>query len=350
MKLGIIGAMEVEVATLRDQMDVERTVTRANMDFSEGVLNGCPAVVVRCGIGKVNAAACAQILADEFGVTHVVNTGVAGSLDNRIEIGDVVVSTDAVHHDMDVTGLGYAPGEVPQVGTVAFPANDGMRERAVEACHQVVPEIGVFEGRVALELVQPLVAAGGVLVDDDLDLVVGDVDAPVVELDAAHGRLEAAAGVHQQHGNGNDDQDAANDKRRLGREAPRGLAGCVAMRGRGARCGLAGGLPAGIGRAKATRRLAHSRLLLGLHRLVLVLAAKDDMRHKCHKREIRYRGAARMRQVNGLRLGKKPVSGADRTRFCAGWPAQKVAQIPERAATRRSRPLCFWWRGRESNP
>ena len=149
MKLGIIGAMEVEVATLRDQMDVERTVTRANMDFSEGVLNGCPAVVVRCGIGKVNAAACAQILADEFGVTHVVNTGVAGSLDNRIEIGDVVVSTDAVHHDMDVTGLGYAPGEVPQVGTVAFPANDGMRERAVEACHQVVPEIGVFEGRVA---------------------------------------------------------------------------------------------------------------------------------------------------------------------------------------------------------
>ena len=82
-------------------------------------------------------------------MTHVVNTGVAGSLDNRIEIGDVVVSTDAVHHDMDVTGLGYAPGEVPQVGTVAFPANDGMRERAVEACHQVVPEIGVFEGRVA---------------------------------------------------------------------------------------------------------------------------------------------------------------------------------------------------------
>lgn len=149
MKLGIIGAMEVEVATLRDQMDVERTVTRANMDFSEGVLNGCPAVVVRCGIGKVNAAACAQILADEFGVTHVVNTGVAGSLDNRIEIGDVVVSTDAVHHDMDVTGLGYALGEVPQVGIVAFPANDGMRERAVEACHQVVPEIGVFEGRVA---------------------------------------------------------------------------------------------------------------------------------------------------------------------------------------------------------
>ena len=148
--IGIIGAMASEVELLVQQMEEGSVLRHAGLEFHYGLLAGKPAVVVRCGIGKVNAAACAQILADEFGVTHVVNTGVAGSLDNRIEIGDVVVSTDAVHHDMDVTGLGYAPGEVPQVGTVAFPANDGMRERAVEACRQVVPEIGVFEGRVVL--------------------------------------------------------------------------------------------------------------------------------------------------------------------------------------------------------
>lgn len=149
MRLGIIGAMEVEVATLRDEMRVKRVVTRANMEFCEGALGDCPAVVVRCGIGKVNAAACAQILVSEFDVTNVINTGVAGSLDNAIEIGDVVVSTDAVHHDMDVTGLGYAPGQLPDLDVLAIPADDDMRRRAVEACRAVAPEIGVFEGRVA---------------------------------------------------------------------------------------------------------------------------------------------------------------------------------------------------------
>lgn len=149
MRLGIIGAMDVEVATICDRMEGAEARERARMRFCEGVLGGCPAVVVRCGVGKANAAACAQVLADLYGVTHVVNTGVAGSLDNRIEIGDVVVSTDVVHHDMDATGLGYEPGEVPQLGAASFEADPALRRLAVEACADVVPGISVFEGRVA---------------------------------------------------------------------------------------------------------------------------------------------------------------------------------------------------------
>ena len=79
-KIGIIGAMELEVERLKAEMTESNIITKAGMDFHEGKLNGASVVVVRCGIGKVNAALCVQILADVFQVTHVINTGVAGSL------------------------------------------------------------------------------------------------------------------------------------------------------------------------------------------------------------------------------------------------------------------------------
>lgn len=77
------------------------------MDFYEGTLEGKKVVVVRSGIGKVNAGMCTQILADVFGVEAVINTGIAGSLNNDVNIGDIVLSTDVLHHDMDATGFGY---------------------------------------------------------------------------------------------------------------------------------------------------------------------------------------------------------------------------------------------------
>lgn len=148
MKIGIIGAMDVEVASLKKAMKTKRTVTKAGMEFCEGTLGRVPAVVVKCGIGKVNAGMCVQILADLFDVTHVLNTGIAGSLNNDINIGDIVVSTDAVYHDMDVTLLGYQPGEVPGMGFVSFKADEQLRRAAVMACRQAAPDIQVFEGRI----------------------------------------------------------------------------------------------------------------------------------------------------------------------------------------------------------
>ena len=147
-KTGIIGAMETEVATLVAQLEGDVATTVSSMTFHEGTLHGAPVVVVRCGMGKVNAAMCAQTLVAQFGATRVINTGVAGSLDPTLNIGDLVVSVDALHHDMDVTGLGYPKGQVPDLDTLAFAASAELRQAVCRAAAQVAPDITVREGRV----------------------------------------------------------------------------------------------------------------------------------------------------------------------------------------------------------
>lgn len=148
-KIGIIGAMELEVETLKSKMTITQRLEKASMEFLEGTLNDTDVVIVQSGIGKVNAGICAQILCDLFGVTHIINTGVAGSLKAEIDIGDIVLSTDAVHHDMDVTIFGYKLGEVPQIGCQTFTASQTLLELAEKTCKQVNPDIHVFRGRVA---------------------------------------------------------------------------------------------------------------------------------------------------------------------------------------------------------
>lgn len=147
-RIGIIGAMELEVEQLKEKMSIDRIVSKASMEFYTGTLNGVDVVIVRSGIGKVNAALCVQILADIFQVTHVINTGVAGSLNADLDIGDILVSRDALHHDMDVTIFGYQPGEVPQMGFREFKANEAMIDAAVTSCREVNPDINVRIGRV----------------------------------------------------------------------------------------------------------------------------------------------------------------------------------------------------------
>ena len=116
--IGIIGAMEEEVAALKEDMDIQETVEQASMVFCKGKLCGKDVVVVRSGIGKVNAGICAQILVDRFRADMLINTGIAGSLDARIDIGDMVISTDALHHDMDATIFGDAIGQIPRMDTL----------------------------------------------------------------------------------------------------------------------------------------------------------------------------------------------------------------------------------------
>lgn len=147
-KIGIIGAMELEVEELKAAMTVSEIVKKAGMDFYEGTLSGVSAVVVRSGIGKVNAALCTQILVDLFHVTHIINTGVAGSLNPKLDIGDILISRDALHHDMDVTIFGYKPGEVPQLGLREFPADERLAKLAKEICEKVNPDIHAILGRV----------------------------------------------------------------------------------------------------------------------------------------------------------------------------------------------------------
>lgn len=148
MKLAIIGAMELEVEALRAALEGETVTTVAGMDFHAGKLDGVDVIVVRCGIGKVNAGMCVQILADRFGVTHVVNTGIAGSLKNSLDIGDLVISQDAVYHDMDVQIFGYAPGQVPGTEQPEFMADKQMAEIALALCKEVNPDIHAQMGRI----------------------------------------------------------------------------------------------------------------------------------------------------------------------------------------------------------
>ena len=146
--IGIIGAMEEEVEQLREAMAVDKCEEKAGMAFYSGTLEGRAVTVVRSGIGKVNAAVCAQILIDDFAVTSLVNTGIAGSLNADIDIADVVISADALHHDMDATGFGYPKGQIPRMETMAFAADEKLIDAAKKACGEAVPEIGVHVGRV----------------------------------------------------------------------------------------------------------------------------------------------------------------------------------------------------------
>jgi len=147
-KIGIIGAMELEVKELKSLLENVKTTSQAGMIFYEGNLNGSDVVIVRCGIGKVNAALCVQILTDVFHITHIINTGVAGSLNAKLDIGDILISQDAMYHDMDVTPLGYAPGIIPQQDCSCFKADQKLIDLALSSCRTVNPEIQVLTGRV----------------------------------------------------------------------------------------------------------------------------------------------------------------------------------------------------------
>lgn len=147
-KIGIIGAMDEELQTLKKAAGDMHMTRRAGMEFYEGLLGKTEVVIVKCGIGKVNAGVCVQILIGDFQVSAVINTGVAGSLDKTLGVGDLVISSDAVQHDFDVSPIGYQRGEFPDSGMVAFPADSRLRELAAAAVRKTAPEARAVEGRV----------------------------------------------------------------------------------------------------------------------------------------------------------------------------------------------------------
>ena len=146
--IGIIGAREEEVSQLIEAMEEKEKVTCAGMDFYCGKLKDKEVVIVQSGIGKVNMALCTQILADRFDVKAVINTGVAGGLYKDIEIGDIVISKDAVQHDVDATVFGYKVGEIPRMDTSYFEADKDLIELAKKTCDEVNPDIHSYVGRV----------------------------------------------------------------------------------------------------------------------------------------------------------------------------------------------------------
>ncbi|KIL53397.1 5'-methylthioadenosine/S-adenosylhomocysteine nucleosidase [Jeotgalibacillus alimentarius] len=147
MRIGIIGAMEEEVELLRNSMENIRTETIANSEFTSGVLRGKEVVLVKSGIGKVNAAMTTTILMERFNPDRIINTGSAGGFDPSLSVGDVVISNEVRHHDVDVTAFNYEYGQVPGM-PAAFVADAKLKETAL-SCTKSISDIKSVAGLIA---------------------------------------------------------------------------------------------------------------------------------------------------------------------------------------------------------
>lgn len=147
MTIGIIGAMEEEVVILRELLTDRRTETIAGCEFTTGKMNGIEVVLLRSGIGKVNAAMSTTILLQKYQPDYVINTGSAGGSNPELNVGDVVISTEVRHHDVDVTVFGYEYGQVPQL-PAAFEADVELVKTAMNAAKSI-SDIKVVEGLIA---------------------------------------------------------------------------------------------------------------------------------------------------------------------------------------------------------
>ena len=147
MTLGIIAAMSEELEILLKDMEVKNKDTKANMTFHQGNLWGQEVVAVVCGIGKVNAAICTQILISEYKVDKVINVGVAGGIGMEILPGNVVIADSLVQYDMDTTAFGDPMGQIPRLDTFDFKCDKELVELCEKACKEN-KEIKSFKGRI----------------------------------------------------------------------------------------------------------------------------------------------------------------------------------------------------------
>lgn len=143
---GIIGAMTEEIEVLAAALTDRRTASVMGFPFYPGRLEGREVIVTQCGIGKVNAAMCTVALLSQ-NVRRVIFTGVAGGVHPSLRVGDMVVSTDCVQHDVDVTALGYEVGLIPDE-SLAWAADPELREAALSAARNI-EDVAVVAGRVA---------------------------------------------------------------------------------------------------------------------------------------------------------------------------------------------------------
>ncbi len=147
MTVGIICAIEAEIQAVKESVNVILAKNIVGLDFYMGTLNGHNVVIVRSGMGKVNAAVCTQILIDMYAVDAVINIGVAGAISADLKIGDIVVSDDLVQHDVDATAIGDAPGALFGSETTYLKADDQLAKMAYSAAEKLGFNISI--GRIA---------------------------------------------------------------------------------------------------------------------------------------------------------------------------------------------------------
>jgi adenosylhomocysteine nucleosidase len=177
MKVAIIGAMEEEVTVLREKLENRKETIIAGCEYSEGTINGVDVILLKSGIGKVNAALSTAILLEKFQPDYVINTGSAGGYNPSLNVGDVVISTEVRHHDVDVTAFGYEYGQVPGM-PAAFEADATLMSIAEESAKEIT-DVQVSKG---------LIVTGDSFMNDParVDFVRGKfTDLQAVEMEAA---------------------------------------------------------------------------------------------------------------------------------------------------------------------
>ncbi|MBS4176254.1 5'-methylthioadenosine/S-adenosylhomocysteine nucleosidase [Lederbergia citrea] len=177
MKIAIIGAMEEEVTLLRDKLENKSTETIGGCEFISGMIDNKETILLRSGIGKVNAAMSTAILMEKYKPDVVINTGSAGGYNPNLKVGDLVISTEVRHHDVDVTAFGYEYGQVPQLPP-AFKADTALIDTAKAAARKL-------EG---IQVVTGLIATGDSFMNDPekVEFVRGKfVELQAVEMEGA---------------------------------------------------------------------------------------------------------------------------------------------------------------------
>jgi adenosylhomocysteine nucleosidase len=166
---GIIGAMEDEITMLRDWLDRPESCRTGGFEFFRGTLEGKPVVLLRCGVGKVNAAVGCALLIDYYKPALVINTGSAGGIDSKLKFGNAIISTGLCYHDVDVTGFNYAPGQIPGQPAI-FPVEESLVSGA-EAAVQELKAGGVLPE--SFDHVRGIIASGDTFMHEPgkIDLV-----------------------------------------------------------------------------------------------------------------------------------------------------------------------------------
>ena len=149
--IGIIGAMEEEVAILKDELQSLEEINIAHVKFYKGTLKGKSVVLTQSGIGKVNVAISTALLINEFNPSIIINTGSAGALDDKLNIGDVVVSETVGYHDADARAFGYVLGQLPDMPAV-YNADQQLLAKAIDAieAQQLVAHTGLIVSGLSL--------------------------------------------------------------------------------------------------------------------------------------------------------------------------------------------------------
>lgn len=156
MKLGILGAMDQEVALLKTSLENMTTQQHAHLTFYSGSLHGVDVVVVKCGIGKVASAVATTLLIERYTPDFVINTGSAGGFDSTLDIGDLVIGSGVQYHDVDVTHFGYEPGQICGMPTV-FNCDERLIAAAEEATQKAL----------SLQTIRGLICTGDAFVGSD---------------------------------------------------------------------------------------------------------------------------------------------------------------------------------------